>query len=89
MWQLDDLCHAESIWITEGIFNSIALTLSGVPSIATMSSGNYPVKLLQQITDRCHELKKDKPRLCWAYDNDKEGRKKLKKFHLRALQEKW
>ena len=89
MWQLDDLCHAESIWITEGIFNSIALTLSGVPSIATMSSGNYPVKLLQQITDRCHELKKDKPRLCWAYDNDKEGRKKLKKFNLRALQEKW
>ena len=89
MIELDALCNADSIWFTEGIFNAIALTLSNVPAVATMSSGNYPTKLLQQITDRCHELKKDKPRLCWAFDNDKAGKKAIKKFHLRAIQEKW
>ncbi|MDR8296023.1 toprim domain-containing protein, partial [Acinetobacter baumannii] len=70
-------------------FNAIALIQSGQPAIATMSTGNYPTVLLKQIADRCHELKKDKPRLIWAFDNDKAGKDAIKKFHLRALQEKW
>ncbi|MDT1827775.1 toprim domain-containing protein, partial [Acinetobacter baumannii] len=82
---LDDLCNAPSFWITEGIFNAIALIQSGQPAIATMSTGNYPTVLLKQIADRCHELKKDKPRLIWAFDNDKAGKDAIKKFHLRAL----
>ncbi|MDR8424709.1 toprim domain-containing protein, partial [Acinetobacter baumannii] len=48
---LDDLCNAPSFWITEGIFNAIALIQSGQPAIATMSTGNYPTVLLKQIAD--------------------------------------
>lgn len=86
---LDSLCKAQSIWISEGIFNSIALVQSGQPAIAGMSTSNYPTQLLKQIEDRCHELKIDKPRLIWAFDNDKAGKDAIKKFHIRALQQKW
>ncbi|WP_336034130.1 toprim domain-containing protein [Acinetobacter bereziniae] len=87
--ELDTLCNAQSIWITEGIFNAIALNFSKQPSIATMSTSNYPSQILKQISDRCLELKLSRPRLRWAFDNDKAGKKAIKKFHLRALQEKW
>jgi len=65
-WSLDDLdklCNAQSIWVTEGIFNAIALSLSGQASIVTMSTENYPEKMLKQIADRCHELNRQKPRI--------------------------
>lgn len=91
-WSLDDLdtlCKAESIWITEGIFNAIALSFSKVPSIATMSTNNYPSDILKKIEVRCVELNKQKPRLRWAFDNDTAGRKAIKKYHLKALQEGW
>ncbi|MFM9822779.1 toprim domain-containing protein [Acinetobacter baumannii] len=91
-WSLDDLdklCNAQSIWVTEGIFNAIALSLSGQPSIATMSTENYPEKMLKQIADRCHELGCQKPRIRWAFDNDKAGKKSIRKFHLRAVQNHW
>jgi hypothetical protein len=43
---LDALCNAGSIWITEGIFNSIALSQSELISMSNMNSGNYPSVLL-------------------------------------------
>lgn len=89
MNDLDTLCNSPSFWITEGIFNAIALIQAGQPAIATMSTTNYPSVLLKKIEDRCRELKKDKPRLVWAFDNDKAGKDAIKKFHTRALQEKW
>ncbi|WP_151765078.1 toprim domain-containing protein [Acinetobacter soli] len=87
--KLDELCNASSFWITEGIFNAIALIQAGQPAIATMATGNYPSILLKQIEERCHELKKDKPRLIWAFDNDKAGKDAIRKFHLKSIQEKW
>ena len=54
-----------------------------------MATGNYPSILLKQIEERCYELKKDKPRLIWAFDNDKAGKDAIRKFHLKAIQEKW
>ena len=87
--KLDELCLAGSIWITEGIFNSIALSQSEIFSISNMNSGNYPAVLLEQIKQRCHELNKDKPRLVWALDNDPAGKKYLSKHHKRAMDEGW
>lgn len=87
--KLDELCLAGSIWITEGIFNSIALSHSEIFSISNMNSGNYPAVLLEQIKQRCHELNKDKPRLVWALDNDPAGKKYLSKHHKRAMDEGW
>lgn len=86
---LDELCLAGSIWITEGIFNSIALSQSETFSISNMNSGNYPAVLLEQVKQRCHELNKDKPRLVWALDNDPAGKKYLSKHHKRAMDEGW
>ncbi|RZG65360.1 toprim [Acinetobacter bouvetii] len=87
--KLDELCLAGSIWITEGIFNSIALSQSEIFSISNMNSGNYPAVLLEQIKQHCHELNKDKPRLVWALDNDTAGKKYLSKHHKRAMDEGW
>lgn len=87
--KLDELCLAGSIWITEGIFNSIALSQSEIFSISNMNSGNYPAVLLEQVKQRCHELNKDKPRLVWALDNDPAGKKYLSKHHKRAMDEGW
>lgn len=86
---LDALCNAGSIWITEGIFNSIALSQSELISMSNMNSGNYPAVLLEQIKNRCHELNKSRPRLVWALDNDPAGKKYLAKHHKRATDEGW
>lgn len=87
--EIDELCNAGSIWITEGIFNSIALSQSGIISLSNMNSGNYPTQLLDTISKRCHELKKDKPRLVWALDNDNAGKKFLAKHHKHATDQGW
>lgn len=87
--ELDELCNANSIWLTEGIFNSIALTQSELLSISTMNSGNFPNRLLQQIANRCKELEKDRPRLVWALDNDKAGKKYLTKHIEQATEDGW
>ncbi len=89
MHDIDTLCNQSSIWICEGIFNAIALIQSGQVAISCMASTNYPSKLLKQIEDRCFELKKDKPRVVWAFDNDKAGQNATTKFHIQALQHKW
>ncbi|NIE97465.1 toprim domain-containing protein [Acinetobacter sp. Tr-809] len=86
---LDDLCNAGSIWLTEGIFNSIALSQSDLISISTMNSGNYPNKILRQIATRCEELQKDRPRLVWALDNDKAGKKFLPKQIDQSIKDGW
>ncbi|ASN71607.1 hypothetical protein 2F1_6 [Uncultured Caudovirales phage clone 2F_1] len=87
--KLDELCNAGSIWITEGIFDSISFSQSEVISFSIMNSGNYPTLLLEQIKKRCHELNRDKPRLVWALDNDKAGKSALSKHHKRATDEGW
>lgn len=89
MHELDTLCALPELWICEGIFNAIALSQAGQPAISCMASSNYPHKFLQQLEDRCFELKKDKPKIIWAFDNDKAGKNATSKFHLRALQAKW
>ncbi|MCH7306584.1 toprim domain-containing protein [Acinetobacter sp. NIPH 1852] len=86
---LDELCNAGSIWLTEGIFNSIALSQSDLISISTMNSANYPNKILQQIATRCEELEKDRPRLVWALDNDKAGKKYLPKQIEQSIEDGW
>ena len=86
---LDELCHASSIWITEGIFNSIALSKSEIISISNMNSANYPSQILDDINKRCHELNKAKPRLVWALDNDQAGKKYLPRLHKQAIDQGW
>ncbi|QHH99212.1 toprim domain-containing protein [Acinetobacter dispersus] len=88
--KFDDLCIAKELMLTEGIFNSIALSFSEKISVATLSTNNYPAALLEAIKKRCTELKLKKlPTLVWAFDNDIAGRKAINKFHDRAVTDGW
>lgn len=88
--KFDDLCISKEIWLTEGIFNSIALSFNNIVSAATISSNNYPTQLLEQIKERCAKLElKTLPTLVWAFDNDKAGREAAVKFNKRAVEDGW
>ncbi|WP_343560453.1 toprim domain-containing protein [Kiloniella sp. b19] len=69
------------LWIVEGIIDAIALNLSGKPTIAILSCGNYPDQWL-----------KDKKvpfnvTLVWALDDDPAGRKFAKRHAAKAFKE--
>ncbi len=88
--KFDDLCISKEVWITEGIFNSIAISFSGITSVATLSSNNYPTQLLLKIKKRCEELGLKKlPTLVWAFDNDIAGKDAAIEFHNRATKDGW
>ncbi|WAU72978.1 MULTISPECIES: toprim domain-containing protein [unclassified Acinetobacter] len=87
--KFDDLCISKEVWLPEGIFNSIALSFNNIVSAATISSNNYPTKLLEQIKQRCEVLQVPLPTLVWAFDNDDAGRKATRKFHDRAVEDGW
>jgi hypothetical protein len=86
--QLDTLCNAQSIWITEGIFNAIALSFSKQPSIATLSTSNYQASFSSKLPTVVSNLKKTDRAYVGLLTTTKRAKKPLK-FHLRALQEKW
>lgn len=64
---------SKEIWITEGIFDTIALWLSDITSFSALAAGNYPSIFLNQILAKCAETGKSLPKLVWAFDNDPAG----------------
>jgi len=67
----------ETVWLTEGCLDAIALRLNGVKAVATLSCSGYPEKSLgpykgQGIT------------WVWALDSDKAGREAIKK-HVKKM----
>lgn len=64
---------SKEIWITEGVFDTIALWLSDITSFSALSSGNYPSIFLRKIMEECHTEAKPLPKLIWAFDNDHSG----------------
>lgn len=74
-WMTPNTNYLESkeIWITEGIFDTIALWLSGITSFSALSCNNYPSIFLNHIAQKCAEAGNPLPKLVWAFDNDKAG----------------
>ncbi|MCP8687727.1 toprim domain-containing protein [Marinobacterium sedimentorum] len=70
-----ELIEAKEIWVTEGIFNSIALLHVGIFSISNMSSANYIDGFLAQLAAACKAADKKRPVIIWALDNDRAGQK--------------
>lgn len=66
---------SKEIWITEGIFDTIAFWLSGITSFSQLSASNYPKIFLDHIAQKCIEAGKPLPKLVWALDNDEAGHK--------------
>jgi len=84
-----DLTSLRTLWITEGIFNAIALNQNGIPAVSAMSSGNYPDLALAELKATCEANNLPLPELIWAFDNDPAGRKGIDKNHHRALADGW
>lgn len=67
--------ESKEIWITEGIFDTIALWFSGITSCSALTCNNYPSIFLNEIAQKCTEAGSSFPKLVWAFDNDEAGHK--------------
>jgi hypothetical protein len=79
----------EELWIVEGIFDAIAWLHHDVAAVAAMSCNNYPGTALAALAERCKAAEKDRPRLVWALDGDKAGRKFARQWAKKSREEGW
>ena len=87
--QLSDLTGCGELWLTEGIFNAIALMHVGKTAVSNMSSGNYPEKDLVKLAQDCDAAGTPRPVLVWALDSDKAGKEFTLKHIKRAEESGW
>lgn len=81
-----DLTKAKEIWITEGIFDAIALAHHGITAVSSISCSNYPGDALAALLqaregDRCS--------LVFSLDGDKAGRDYMRRHCRRARKDGW
>lgn len=84
-----DLAHAKEIWITEGIFDTIALWQAGLTSLSALSCNNYPNIILERIAKQCADEKIPLPILVWAFDADQAGKKATLEHIAKATADGW
>lgn len=72
---------AREVWITEGIFDAIALLQHGIAAASGMSSNGYPEESLRALRDQRGGTL---PVLVWAYDNEPTARDYVRKHARRA-----
>lgn len=84
-----NLIESAEIWITEGIFDSIALWLSGIATFTQLSAHNYPAIILNKIGNECDEKGIKRPKLIFALDNDDSGHQGTFKNIERAEADGW
>ena len=84
-----ELHKASEIWITEGIFNAIALMHAGCVAVSSLSSGTYPHTSLDALAKYCAEHNLPRPKLVWALDSDHAGKKFTLKHVERARADGW
>lgn len=90
-WCPPDLVPAEvtgDLWITEGIFDAIALRHHGVAAVSQMSSNTYPEQALTELRKALQE-RGTTVRLVWALDGDKAGSGWTVKHVRRAQEDGW
>ena len=83
-----ELAEAKEIWITEGIFDAIALMHEGITAISNLSSANYIDVTLEEIRKAVPQGGA-LPTLVWAQDGDRAGRKATLKHRDRAEAAGW
>lgn len=76
----------EEIWITEGIFDAIALMHAGVAAVSSLSCNNYPEAALAAMAET---RPLGRPRLVFAYDDGKAGEGFTRKHVKRAIEAGW
>jgi energy-coupling factor transporter ATP-binding protein EcfA2 len=83
------LAYQKEIWITEGIFDALALFENGLTAVSAMSVNQYPERALAELAKACENLKLPRPTLIWALDTGKAGEEYTEKFVKRAEQSGW
>ncbi len=86
-FDLDKLVAAKELWLTEGIFDAIALQHAKLQAVSLMSCNNFPDKALEDLA-RALEGRK-KPTLVFALDDGKAGESFTKRFVKRAAELGW
>ena len=71
---------AKEIWLTEGIFDAIALIQSGIPAVSLMSCYNYPNTALDALKKEYQKNDRHLPRLVFALDDGPAGESFTRKF---------
>jgi len=72
-WHPNNSEFPKELWITEGIFDAIALSEHGLNTASQMDSGNIPIEGLQNLKDKYNAKRQTLPKLIFALDNDKAG----------------
>jgi hypothetical protein len=87
-WQPPSLSlqGVEELWITEGIFDAIALLHNGVAAVSSLSCYNYPEVALAALGE---QMPLGRPRLVFAFDTGKAGERFTKQFVRRAIEAGW
>lgn len=73
----------DEVWIVEGIIDAISLWQNGIKAVAILSCANYPEHALKN-TETAHDV-----RWVWALDNDKAGKKSIRRFVARMRKDKY
>lgn len=79
----------EELWIVEGIFDAIAHLHYEREAVAAMSCNNYPAMALKALAARCAAEDKPRPKLVWALDGDKAGRRYAREWAKRSREDGW
>ncbi|KFX26294.1 toprim domain-containing protein [Ralstonia solanacearum] len=89
-WQPPNLpADAAELWLVEGIFDAIALMHHGIAAVALLSCVNYPRAALAALAEQCATAGRPRPRLVWALDDDRAGRRYMAQHIERARADNW
>lgn len=81
--------NVKEIWITEGIFDSIALLHHDVVSVSALTCNNYPSAALKMLSDQCHALDRKRPKLVWALDTGTAGTRYTRQWVAKSIEDGW
>lgn len=79
----------KEIWITEGVFDSIALLHHDITSTSALSCNNYPAKALEALAEQRAALGRPLPKLVWALDTGKAGATFTRKWVKQSIEDGW
>ncbi|NWD70751.1 toprim domain-containing protein [Pseudomonas gingeri] len=79
-----DLLEVKELWITEGIFDAIALLHNEVQAVSMMSSAPCPTESLKTLVKLRHDADKTLPRLVWALDNEPIAKANMRRWAKEA-----